>query len=119
MRKERIEEGRERLLTHFKSTTPESAPTPAPIVKMPRRDWSWAVPMGLAAALMAVVGGGLLLPVYSSRPEKRAYAHLMQLKKTERGFESRVTTRELADSAANTEHLFASGVSTRHGRAGS
>jgi autotransporter-associated beta strand protein len=52
-------ERRERLLAHFKSIAP--APTPTPIVELPRRDWSWLISMGLAAALIAVLGGSLLM----------------------------------------------------------
>ena len=49
------EERRERLLEYFKS---EVLPAVQPERK---RDWSWVRPLGLAAALIALIGGGLLL----------------------------------------------------------
>ena len=56
-------ERRERLLAHFKSPAPQ--PTkPSPIVKVPRRNWSWVVPMGAAAAVVVILAG-LALPVFS------------------------------------------------------
>ncbi len=54
-------ERRERLLAHFK--TP--APAPARVIVQPRRDWSWAVPLGLAAALIALLGGTVLMSGFS------------------------------------------------------
>lgn len=56
-------ERRERLLAHFKTPAPAAvAPAaPVPMVKKPRRDWSWAAPMGLAAALIALLGVGVLM----------------------------------------------------------
>ena len=53
-------ERRERLLAHFKTVT-------APIASSkPRRNWREIVPLGLAAALIALIGGGLMMPVFSS-----------------------------------------------------
>ncbi len=50
-------ERRERLLAHFKNP----APTPAPVSVKPRGDWQWTVPLGLAAALIALLGGTVLM----------------------------------------------------------
>lgn len=47
-------ERRERLLKLFKSDVPPAVHTP------PRRDWSWVLPLSLAAGLIALIGGGLL-----------------------------------------------------------
>ena len=57
-------ERRERLLAHFKKPAPILAP--ASIIKKPRRDWSWAVPLSLAAAVIVVIGGGLMMPAFST-----------------------------------------------------
>ena len=54
-------ERRTRLLAHFK----KPAPAPSPVIELPRRDWSWAVPLGLAAALIALLGGTVLLSGFS------------------------------------------------------
>jgi autotransporter-associated beta strand protein len=61
-------ERREKLLAHFKTAAPVSTapPAPAPIAKLPRRNWTWIVPTGIAAAVIAVLGAGLLLPTFSS-----------------------------------------------------
>ena len=57
-------ERRERLLAHFKTapTDPSRAVEPVlvPIRGKARRDWSWAMSIGLAATFVAVVGGALL-----------------------------------------------------------
>jgi Mg-chelatase subunit ChlD/anti-sigma factor RsiW len=47
-------ERRERLLAHFKTAPPRATPTR--ITPMPRRDYSWAISMSLAAALVAFIG---------------------------------------------------------------
>ena len=58
---------RARLLAHFKTAAPVSSPaTPVPVTQMPRRDWAWIVPMGLAASVIVLLGVGLMRPVYSS-----------------------------------------------------
>ncbi|MCE9608680.1 MAG: von Willebrand factor type A domain-containing protein [Chthoniobacter sp.] len=56
-------ERRERLLAHFKSPAPQPA-KPAPIVKAPRRVWTWVVPLGAAAAVVVILAG-LLFPAMS------------------------------------------------------
>ncbi len=53
-------ERRERLLAHFQG----SAPQPAPIVKVTRRDWSWVLPLGVAASVVFLLAG-LALPSFS------------------------------------------------------
>jgi anti-sigma factor RsiW len=45
------EERRKRLLEHFKVVTP------LPSAAKPRRNWKWIVPLGLAASLIALLGG--------------------------------------------------------------
>jgi Mg-chelatase subunit ChlD len=57
-------ERRERLLAHFKNPAPQPA-KPAPIVKAPRRNWSWVVPLGAAAAVVVILAG-LLFPAVST-----------------------------------------------------
>ncbi len=52
---------RERLLAHFKNP----APAQSRVIVQPRRDWSWAVPLGLAAALIALLGGTVLMSGFS------------------------------------------------------
>ena len=61
-------ERREKLLAHFKTATPTPAAplAPAPIAEMPRRNWTWIVPTGIAAAVIAVLGAALLLPAFTS-----------------------------------------------------
>ena len=56
-------ERRERLLAHFKNP----APAPAQVIVKPRRDWQWAVPLGLAAALIALLGGTVLMNGFALR----------------------------------------------------
>ncbi len=63
-------ERRERLLAHFQTAVP--APSAAPIIKLPRRDWSWAVPLGLAAALIALLGGTILMNGFMPSEASRA-----------------------------------------------
>ena len=53
-------ERRERLLAHFKGP----APQPATIVKAPPRDWSWVLPLGVAASVVFILAG-LSLPTFS------------------------------------------------------
>ncbi len=48
---------RERLLAHFKGPAPQRSAT---IVK-PKRDWKSVVPLSLAAALIALLGGAVLI----------------------------------------------------------
>ena len=49
------DERRERLLAHFKTIA-------APIVPVkPQRDWSWVLPLGLAATVIALLGGTVLM----------------------------------------------------------
>ena len=52
---------RERLLAHF------AGAKPAPVIVKPRRDWKWAVPFGLAASLIALLGGTVLVNGFSLR----------------------------------------------------
>ena len=55
------DERRERLLAHFKTVA-------APIaLAKPRRDWSWVVPLGLAASLIALLGGTVLMNGFALR----------------------------------------------------
>lgn len=79
-------ERRERLLAHFKNPTPQPA-KPAPIVNAPRRNWSWVVPLGAAAAVVVILAG-LLFPAMSGVQQRAS-----------RRAES---SRTLADSATNT-----------------
>jgi len=65
-------ERRERLLAHFKSTPPP--PASAPVIKMPRRDWSWIAQMGLAAGLIAFLGGSVLTSIFSLKQDKKRFA---------------------------------------------
>ena len=60
-------ERRERLLAHFKNP----APAPSRVIVQPRRDWSWAVPLGLAAALIALLGGTVLMSGFSVKVQNR------------------------------------------------
>ncbi|MEO6740288.1 MAG: von Willebrand factor type A domain-containing protein, partial [Chthoniobacteraceae bacterium] len=48
-------ERRAKLLAHFQG----SAPAPERVIVPLKRDWKWAVPLGLAASLMALLGGTL------------------------------------------------------------
>ncbi len=54
-------ERREHLLAHFRAPAPAPAPAPTPIAAVPRRDWKWVVPLGLAASLIAFLGWGVVL----------------------------------------------------------
>ena len=56
-------ERRERLLAHFKNP----APAPSAVIVKPRRDWSWVVPLGLAASLIALLGGTVLMSGFAVR----------------------------------------------------
>ena len=58
------EERRARLLAHFKGET-----KPGPVIVKPRRDWRWAVPLGLAASLMALIGGAMYVNGFALRRE--------------------------------------------------
>ena len=54
------DERRARLLAHFKMVQ-----TPA-FIAQPRRDWKWVVPLGLAASLIALLGGVPSSPISRS-----------------------------------------------------
>ena len=56
-------ERRERLLAHFKAP----APGRSPILVKPRRDWKPLVPLGLAASLIALLGGAVFLNGFAQR----------------------------------------------------
>ncbi len=45
-------ERREKLLAHFKAP----APAPSAVIVKPKRNWKWAVPLGIAALLIAFIG---------------------------------------------------------------
>ncbi len=50
-----------RLLAHFKGAKP------GPVIVKTRRDWKWAVPLGLAASLMALIGGAMYVNGFGLR----------------------------------------------------
>jgi anti-sigma factor RsiW len=52
---------REQLLAHFKGIVT------MPVAPQPRRDWKWIMPLGLAASLIALIGGAVLLDSISRR----------------------------------------------------
>ncbi len=56
-------EKRERLLAHFKAP----APAPSVVIVKPRRDWKPYVPLGLAASLIALLGGTVFLNGFVQR----------------------------------------------------
>jgi hypothetical protein len=56
-------ERRERLLAHFKG----AAPAPAAVIVKPRWDWRSIVPLGLAASLIALLGGTVLMNGFGPR----------------------------------------------------
>src|SRR5204862_466901 len=53
---------RQKLLTHFKTVAPKEFKTWAR-----RREWSWIVPLGAAALLVAMIGAFAILPGFSRR----------------------------------------------------
>ena len=56
------DERRQKLLAHFKTVAPkEFVPHPR------RREWSWIVPMSVAAVLVAMIGSFALFPGFSRR----------------------------------------------------
>lgn len=59
-------ERRERLLAHFKTPPPKATPART-ITPMPPRDWSWIISMGIAAALVALIGGSMFNMVLFKR----------------------------------------------------
>ncbi len=63
-------ERRAHLLAHFK--TPAALPAPAPVVELPRKNWSWVLPLGLAASLIALLGGSLFLNGFTQSKASRA-----------------------------------------------
>ena len=63
-------ERRAKLLAHFQG----SAPAPGPLIVPPKRDWKWTVPLGLAASLMALLGGTLWKNGFGLRRERSAAA---------------------------------------------
>ena len=60
------DERRARLLAHFQ-TLPIAPHVATPRVVKPRRDWKWAVPLGLAASLMALIGGAMFVNGFALR----------------------------------------------------
>ncbi len=56
-------ERREKLLAHFKAP----APAASAVIVRPRREWRKFVPLGLAASLIALVGGTLFMAEYFMR----------------------------------------------------
>jgi len=61
-------ERRAKLLAHFKG----GAPAPTPFIVTPKRDWKWAVPLGLAASLMALLGGAMFVNGFALRMNARS-----------------------------------------------
>ncbi len=62
---------RARLFAHFKGGTPAA---PASVIVKPKREWKWAVPLGLAASLMALIGGAMFVNGFALRKGTR-FAH--------------------------------------------
>lgn len=56
-------ERREKLLAHFKAP----APAPGAVIVRPRREWRKFVPLGLAASLIALLGGAVFLNGFAPR----------------------------------------------------
>jgi autotransporter-associated beta strand protein len=63
------DERRARLLAHFKGET-----KPGSVIVKPRRDWKWAVPLGLAASLMALIGGAMYVNGFGLRKDSAKFA---------------------------------------------
>ena len=63
------DERRARLLAHFKGET-----KPGSVIVKPRRDWKWAVPLGLAASLMALIGGAMYVNGFALRKDSAKFA---------------------------------------------
>jgi autotransporter-associated beta strand protein len=59
------DERRARLLAHFQGAKP------GPVIVKPRRDWKWAVPLGLAASLIALIGGAMYVNGFGLRKGSR------------------------------------------------
>ena len=67
------DERRARLLAHFKGET-----KPGSVIVKPRRDWKWAVPLGLAASLMALIGGAMYVNGFGFRKESAKFAFAVE-----------------------------------------
>jgi autotransporter-associated beta strand protein len=67
------DERRARLLAHFKGET-----KPGSVIVRPRRDWKWAVPLGLAASLMALIGGAMYVNGFGFRKESAKFAFAVE-----------------------------------------
>ena len=80
------DERRERLLAHFQGAKP------GPVIVKPRRDWKWAVPLGLAASLIALIGGAVFVNGFALRKDKRSIGKML----------ARSGSENLADSAEST-----------------
>lgn len=63
------DERRARLLAHFKGET-----KPGSVIVKPRRDWKWAVPLGLAASLMALIGEAMYVNGFAFRKDSAKFA---------------------------------------------
>ena len=61
-------ERRARLLAHFKGGAHAA---PSDVIVKPKRDWKWAVPLGLAASLMALIGGAMFVNGFALRKGSR------------------------------------------------
>ena len=61
-------ERRAKLLAHFKAAAPAAQRS---VIVKPKRDWKWAVPLGLAASLMALIGGAMFVNGFALRKESR------------------------------------------------
>jgi autotransporter-associated beta strand protein len=95
-------ERREKLLAHFKTTAPADVPAPVPalIIRLSkRRKWAWAIPMGIAAALMLLIGWSVLVvtqrtylsmdtpsPDFSAEAEPPAWSSQPGMIRTYRGY---------------------------------
>ena len=67
------DERRARLLAHFKGET-----KPGSVIVKPRRDWKWAVPLGLAASLMALIGGAMYVNGFAFRKDSAKFAFAVE-----------------------------------------
>ena len=84
------DERRARLLAHFK--TPPAAPYVVAFrVVKPRRDWKWAVPLGLAASLIALIGGAMYVNGFGLRKGSRSIEKML----------ARSDSEELSESAVS------------------
>ena len=85
------DERRARLLAHFKGGT-----KPGPVIVKPRgdwrREWKWAVPLGLAASLMALIGGAMFVNGFALRKGSRSTEKMLALSESESLAESAVST---------------------------